>query len=190
MTAITKFVTQSIEGVDLFLISTSYSQTVAQSTTNDPAYPAPPFVAGTEVTCTDGSIFQYVIVDTGATLAFGNVCTIDPLTFKAKPCLGGSAAETFKFRVGFYQNTTSAVATNGVWVMVSGVPTITVSGAPVKGVQLYTTDTSGTLDDAVATGSQYPVRNVFMLTTVSGATATTQAAQASWPSFGPMGSLL
>lgn len=189
MTAITKFVTQSIEGVDLTLISTSYSQTTAQSTTNDPSYPAPPFAAGSEVTCTDGSIWMYTIVDTGATLAQGNVVAIDPLTFKSKPTVGGATAELTKCRVGFYQNVTSAVATNGVWVMVSGVPTISVSGAPVKAVQLFTTDTSGTLDDAVATGSQYPVRNVYMLTTVSGATATTQAAQAPWPSFGPMGSL-
>lgn len=189
MTAITKYVTQSIEGVDLTLISTTYVQTSAQSSTNDPSYPAPPFTAGTEVTCTDGSIWMYTIVDTGATLAQGNVVTIDPLTFKAKPVIGGAASEATKCRVGFYQNSTSAAATNGVWVMVSGIPTISVSGAPAKAVQLYTTDTSGTLDDAVATGSQYPVRNVFMLTTVSGATATTQAAQASWPSFGPMGSL-
>lgn len=188
MTAITKFVTQSIEGVDLTLISTSYSQTTAQSTTNDPSYPAPPFVSGTEVTCTDGSIWMYTVVDTGATLAFGNVCFIDPLTFKAKPCIGGGTADAPKYRVGFYQNTTSAVATNGVWLMLSGVPTITVSGAPAKNVTLYTTDTSGTLDDAQATASQFPVRNVFMLTTVSGATATTGAAQASWPSFGPSSS--
>lgn len=184
-----KYVTQSIEGVDLTLISTTYVQTSAQSTTNDPSYPAPPFLAGTEVTCTDGSIWMYTVVDTSATLAYGNVCLIDPLTFKAKPIIGGAGSEATKFRVGFYQNSTSAVATNGVWVMVSGVPTISVSGAPAKAVQLYTTDTSGTLDDAVATGSQYPIRNVFMLTTVSGATATTGAAQASWPSIGPMTSL-
>lgn len=183
------YITQSIEGVDLSLISTTYVQTTAQSSTNDPSYPAPPFIAGTEVTCTNGSVWIYTIVDTGATLAQGNVVAIDPLTFKSKPCLGGATAELTKCRVGFYQNSTSASATNGVWVMVSGVPTISVSGAPLKAVQLYTTDTSGTLDDAIATGSQYPVRNVFMLTTVSGATATTQAAQASWPAFGPMGSL-
>lgn len=183
------YVTQSIEGVDLTTIYNAYVQTSAQSSTNSPDYPGMPFKSGTEVTCTDGSIWMFTVVDTSATLAQGNVCIIDPLTFKAKPIIGGAASEATKYRVGFYQNSTSATATQGCWVMLSGVPTISVSGAPAKAVQLYTTDTSGTLDDAVATGSQYPVRNVFMLTTVSGTTATTQAAQASWPSIGPIGSL-
>lgn len=154
-------VTQSIEGVDLSAIYTAYDQTAAISTTNDPSYPGQPFTAGTEVTATDGSIWMFTIVDTSATLAYGNVCMISPTTFKAKPIIGGAAADTTNMRVGFYQNSTSATAAQGCWVMLSGVPTITVSGAPVKGVQLYTTDTSGTLDDAAATGSQYPVRNVF-----------------------------
>lgn len=184
------FPTQSIEGVNFGLTYTKYDPTAAISSTNDPSYPGFPFGLGTEAVATDGSIWLFTQVDTSATLAYGNVCTIDPLTFKAKPIIGGAASEATKFRVAFYQNTTSATAAQGCWVMLSGVPTISVSGAPVKSVQLYTTDTSGTLDDAIATGSQYPVRNVFMLTTVSGATATTQAAQASWPSIGPIGSLL
>lgn len=183
-------VTQSIEGVNLTSIYTAYVQSSAISSTNDPAYPGQPFAAGSEVVATDGSQWMFTIVDTSATLAYGNVVIIDPLTFKAKPIIGGAASEAFKYRIGFYQNTTSATAAQGCWVMLSGVPTITVSGAPVKGVVLYTTDTSGTLDDAAATGSQYPVRNVYMLTTVSGASATTQAAQASWPSVGPLGSLV
>lgn len=185
----TNYSVANTEGIDFTQIYNGYVQTTAPSSTNSPDYPGMPFNVGTIVTAVNDAIWAFSIVDTGATLAFGNVCTIDPLTFKAKPIVGGGASEAFKYKVGFYQNSTSATAGQGVWLMLSGVPTITVSGAPVKGVQLYTTDTSGTLDDAVATGSQYPVRNVFMLTTVSGATATTQAAQASWPSIGPLGSL-
>jgi hypothetical protein len=185
----TNFATTNTEGIDFTQIYNGYIQTSAVSSTNSPDYPGMPFVAGTEVVGANNSIWVFTVVDTSATLAQGNVCIIDPLTFKAKPIIGGGASEAYKYRVGFYQNSTSATAGQGCWLMISGVPTISVSGAPVKGVQLYTTDTSGTLDDAVATGSQYPVRNVFMLTTVSGATATTQAAQASWPSVGPIGSL-
>lgn len=149
----------------------------------------PPFALGQQAFGTADSLWMYTQVDTSATLAYGNVCTIDPLTFKAKPIVGGAASEATKYLVGFYQNTTSATAAQACWLMISGVPTITVSGAPVKMVQLYTTDTSGTLDDAVATGSQYPVRGVVMLTTVSGATATTGAARVQSPSIGPIGSL-
>lgn len=148
-----------------------------------------PIAIGQRIIATNDSEWMYTQVDTSATLAYGNVCTIDPLTFKAKPIIGGGASEATKYLVGFYQNTTSAVATNGCWLQLSGVPVISVSGAPVKMVQLYTTDTSGVLDDAVATGSQYPVRGVVMLTTVSGATATTGAARTSAPSIGPIGSL-
>jgi len=183
------FVTQSIEGVALNATYNTYVQTTAISSTNDPATPGLPFAVGTEVVATDGSIWVFTVVDTSATLAFGNVCVIDPLTAKAKPVVGGATIEAAKCRVGFYQNTTAATAGQGCWLMVSGVPTISCVGAPAKNVQLYTTDTSGTLDDAILTGSQYPVRGVNLLTTVSGATATTQVAIATWPSFGPMTSL-
>lgn len=185
----TTYVSQSIEGVALNIISTAYDQTAVSSSTNSPDNPGPPFTVGTEVICTDGSIWQFVKVATSATLAFGNVCGIDQSVFTAAPVIGGATFEATKKRVAFYQNTTSATAGQYCWLMVSGQPTISVSGAPAKAVQLYTTDTSGTLDDAIATGSQYPVRNVFMTTTVSGATATTQTSIASWPSFGPQGSL-
>lgn len=147
-----------------------------------------PMAIGSQVVATNDSVWVYTQVDTSATLAYGNVCTIDPLTFKAKPIVGGGAAEDTKFLIGFYQNTTSAVATNGVWLMIRGVPTISVLASCAKAVQLYTTDTSGALDDAVATGSQYPVKNVYLLTT-NGATASTGAAQASYPAVGPLGSL-
>lgn len=186
----TTYVSQSIEGVNVSMIYNAYDQTAATSSTNDPSNPGPPFTIGTEVVCTDGSIWQFTKVATSATLAFGNVCGIDQSVFTCTPVVGGSTYEASKKRCAFYQNTTSATAGQFCWVMVSGQPTITVSGAPAKAVQLYTTDTSGTLDDAIATGSQYPVRAVFMTTTVSGATATTQTAIASWPSFGPMGGLI
>ena len=181
------FVTQSIEGVNLTTLYTAYDQTAAISSTNTVDNPGPPFAVGTEVVATDGSIWLFVKF-TGGVNQY-DVVTIDPATGSAAQILGGGAAENTKKRVGFYQNSTAAVANNYGWVMVSGVPTINVLGGCLKAVQLYTTDTSGKLDDAIATGSQYPVRNVFLTTTV-GSTASFNTAQAAYPTIGPMGSLL
>lgn len=178
-------VSQSIEGVNLSGLYTPYDQTAAISTTNDPANGGPPFKVGTQVTATDGSLWEFVKF-TGGVNQY-DVVMIDP-SFNVKQVLGGGAAECTKMRVGFYQNATAAVSGNYGWVMVSGVPTINVLGACAKAAQLYTTDTSGKLDDATATGSQYPVRNIFLTTTI-GSTASFNTAQAAYPSFGRLGDL-
>jgi len=180
------FVTQSIEGVNLTTLYTAYDQTAAISSTNTPDNPGPQFAVGTEVVATDGSIWLFVKFTAGVNQY--DVVMIDPATNGAAQILGG-AAENTKKRVGFYQNSTAAVANNYGWVMVSGVPTINVLASCAKAVQLYTTDTSGKLDDAIATGSQYPVRNVFLTTTI-GATASSNTAQAAYPTIGPMSALL
>ena len=181
------YVTQSIEGVDVTAIYTPYVQTSAASATNSPDNPGPPFKAGTEVVCTDGSIWMFVKFGGGVNQY--DVVSITNDTFTASQILGGGTAENTKKRVGFYQNSTAATSSDYGWVMLSGVPTINVLGSCAKAVQLYTTDTSGKLDDAIATGSQYPVRNVFLTTTI-GSTASFNTAQASWPAVGPMGALL
>lgn len=183
------YITQSIEGVNLTSIYTPYDQTAATSSTNDPSNPGPPFTLGTEVVCTDGSVWLFVKVATSATLAQYNCVGVDMTAWTATPTIGGAAYEATKKRVGFYQNSTSATAGQYCWVMVSGQPTVLIAASAAKAVQLYTTDTSGVLDDAIATGSQYPVRNVFLMTT-SGATASNGSAQAAWPSFGPQTALL
>lgn len=181
------FTTQSIEGVDVTALYTAYDQTAATTATNFPDNPGPNFKAGTEVVCTDGSIWMFVKF-TGGVNQY-DVVMITPDTFSAAQILGGGTAEVTKKRIGFYQNATAAVANNYGWVMVSGVPTINVLASCAKAVQLYTTDTSGKLDDAIATGSQYPVRNVFLTTTI-GATASFNTAQAAYPTVGPLSALL
>lgn len=185
----TTYVSQSIEGVNLSAIYTAYDQTAATSSSNDPSNPGPPFTIGTEVVATDGSIWMFVKVATSATLVLYNVCGIDQTAFTCTPTVGGATYEATKRRVAFYQNTTSATAGQFCWVMVSGQPTILIAASCAKAVQLYTTDTSGVLDDAIATGSQYPVRNVFLMTT-SGSTASNGSAVAAYPAFGPQTSLL
>lgn len=185
----TTYVSQSIVGVNLSSIYTAYDQTAATSSSNDPSNPGPPFTLGTEVVCTDGSIWMFVKVATSATLVLYNCVGVDVAAFTATPTIGGAAYEATKKRVGFYQNTVSATAGQFCWVMLSGAPTVLIAASAAKAVQLYTTDTSGVLDDAIATGSQYPVRNVYLLTT-SGSTASNGQANASWPAFGPQTALL
>ncbi len=185
----TTYVSQSIEGVNLSLIWTKYDQTAVTSSSNTPSDPGNALAVGTEVVCTDGSIWMAVQVDTAATLAQYNCVGIDVTTFKATPTVGGATYEATKKRVGFYQNSTSATAGQYCWVMLSGAPTVLIAASAAKAVQLYTTDTSGVLDDGIATGSQYPVRNVYLLTT-SGSTASNGVANAPWPAFGPQTALL
>jgi hypothetical protein len=180
--------TLNLEGVNLSTLYTAYDQTAAISSTNTPDNPGPQFAVGTETVATDGSIWLFVKF-TGGVNQY-DVVMINPATGGAAQILGGGASECNKMRVGFYQNSTAAVANNYGWVMVSGVPTINVLGSCAKLVQLYTTDTSGKLDDAIATGSQYPVRNVTLTTTISSTTASFNTAQAAWPSVGPLGALL
>jgi hypothetical protein len=180
-------VAQSIEGVNLAGIYTAYDQTAAISATNDPSMGGPPFKVGTEVVATDGSI--WVFAKAGGPVNQYDVVMMDVAYSSVKQVVGGAAAECTKLRVGFYQNATALVSGNFAWFMVSGIPTINVLGACAKAVQLYTTDTSGKLDDAIATGSQYPVRNVFLTTTI-GSTASFNTAQAAYPSFGPQTALL
>ena len=185
----TTYVSQSIEGVNLSAIYTAYDQTAASSSTNSPDNPGPQFTPGTEVVATDGSIWMFVKVATSATLAQYNCVGVDITAFTATPTLGGATYEATKKRVGFYQNSTSATAGQYCWVMLSGAPTVLIAASAAKAVQLYTTDTSGVLDDGIATGSQYPVRNVFLLTT-SGSTASNGVANAPWPAFGPQTALI
>lgn len=185
----TTYVSQSIEGVNLAQIWTVYDQTAVSSSSNSPDNPGPALAIGTEVVCTDGSIWMSVKVAASATLAQYNCVGVDVSAFTATPTVGGATYEATKKRVGFYQNSTSATAGQYCWVMLSGAPTVLIAASAAKAVQLYTTDTSGVLDDAIATGSQYPVRNVYLLTT-SGSTASNGVANASWPAFGPQMALL
>lgn len=52
--------TLSKEGVDLTATYTIYDQSAAQSDTNTPAYPAPPFVIGATVESSNGGEFMFV----------------------------------------------------------------------------------------------------------------------------------
>lgn len=178
------FVTQSIEGVALGTIYPApYNAANAISTTNDPANPGLPFTIGTRVVATDGS--EWIFATAGGGINQYDTVMITP-AFSAKQILGGAASEVPSKIIGFYQNSTALVSTDSAWFMVSGKPVINVLGAAVKNVQLYTTDTSGKLDDAVVTGSQFPIRGVYIVSTNPSATATSIQATAMYPTVGPI----
>ena len=179
--------TQSIEGVNFSAIYTAYDQTAAISSTNSPDNPGPPFAVGTVMNATDGSIWMFAKASGGINQY--DVVMIDPTFLSAKQIVGGATPEAPKMRIGFYQNATALVANNYAWFMQSGVPTINVLGSCVKNVQLYTTNTSGALDDAATTASQFPIRSVYLTTTISSTTASFNTAQASFPTIGPLGAL-
>lgn len=175
------YVSQSIEGVNVL---TSFAP-ISASTPDVPGFP---FAVGTKVVCTDDSEWVFVIAGTVTGIAQYDAVGID-IAFTALPTLGGATFEMTKKQIGWYQGATTLVTGAGAWVMVSGFPTIHVLASAAKAVQLYTTDTSGYLDDAIATGSQYPIRGVYLTTTV-GATNTQQTASAPFPTIGPMTALV
>lgn len=172
--------TQSIEGVDLTALYDAIS-------TSTPEIPAWPFVVGTRVTATDGS--QWMFITAGGGINQYDVVKIVQTTFTATQMLGGAASEVPSRIVGFYQNSTAMTSGQAGWVMISGKPRINVLGSCVKNVQLYTTDTSGKLDDAVVTGSQFPIRGVYIASTNPSATATSIQATAMFPTVGPLSSV-
>lgn len=180
-------VTQSIEGVNLGAIyPAAFSNASAISATNDPNIPGLPFVIGTRVIATDGS--EWIFATASAGINQYDTVMINP-AFSAAQILGGAAAEVPSKIIGFYQNSTALTATDSAWFMVSGKPVINVLGAAVKNVQLYTTNTSGKLDDAVVTGSQFPIRGVYIVSTNPSATATAIQAQAMYPTVGVIGAV-
>lgn len=174
----TSIPTQNISGVDLTQIY--------DAVTTTPEIPAWPFLVGERVVATDGS--EWVFASAAAGINQWDTVMITRL-FAASQILGGAASEVPHKMVGFYQNATALVAGQAAWFMISGIPKINVLGSCVKDVVLYTTNTSGKLDDAIVTGSQFAVRGVYIVSTNPSATATSINAMASYPTIGAIGSV-
>lgn len=171
----TAFPAQGIEGVDVTGIYTAYNQATAQSSTNSPDYPAPPFKLGTQVTCTDGS--RWIFCNTTSTVANGNVVAINN-AFLATPIGGAGAAtavpEALAMQIGFYQNSTSLTTGQYAWFMIQGIPTLLVASAGIS-VPLYSSDTAGTLTGTTNTVSHYQISGITCVVTASGSTASLTA---------------
>lgn len=169
-------VTQNISGVDLTQIYDAISSAT-------PEYPGWPANVGARVVATDGS--EWIFASAAAGINQYDTVMITRL-FAASQILGGAAQEVPHKMVGFYQNATALTAGQAAWFMISGIPRINVLGSCVKDVQLYTTNTSGKLDDAIVTGSQFAVRGVYIVSTNPSATATSINATAEYPTIGPL----
>lgn len=176
-------VSQNIVGVDLL---EAYDAIDVETT---PEIPAHPFQYGAKVVATDASEWVFGKVAAGATVAQYHTVLINTDSDAVVPIIGGAAALARTKRPGFYQGETTLTAGMAGWFMLSGKPTLFVGEDCEPSVTLFTTDTSGVLDDALATGSQYPVHGVYALTSVlaSGSADAAVPGIATFPTIGFMG---
>jgi hypothetical membrane protein len=165
------YASQSIEGVDVTGIYTTYNQASAVSATNTPEYPGSQMKLGTQVTATDGS--RWIFADSVTTITNGMTVMISS-TFRAT-AVGGAGAltavpEALAGQVGFYQNSTSLTTGQSAWFMIQGVPTLLVASAGIS-VALYTLDTAGALSGVTNSASHYQISGLTCVVTASGTTA-------------------
>lgn len=155
------------EGVDFNTTYTAYDQTAAQSSTNSPDYPAPPFVPGDTVKGTGDS--DFVFVKASANITLGDVVILSS-TYGAQPITTTLATK------GSLVGVAPVAITSGQygWVQRAGTSTggLRVVGATAPFVQLAATTTAGVLDDVVTTGT-VNITGVIISATSGAATAAT-----------------
>ena len=175
------FVTTNQLGVDLYGAEAAISATT-------PEIPAHQHVYGARVLATDGSEWVYGKVAAGATVNQYNAVFIDVGCDAVVPSLGGAASLAPSSRPGIYQGATQLTAGMAAWFMISGQPILTTAGLCAANAPLYTTQVSGVLDDAVATGSQYPIRGLFATVTNTQTSSTTNVqGMMTFPTIGALG---
>jgi hypothetical protein len=125
---------------------------------------------GTTVKGNNGSEWMRVVA--GSTIAPYNWVAIQA-SCTAVP--GTTAlARTGAISVGIAQN--AITSGNYGWVAINGQSlTVSTLAAEGVGVQLFTTDTAGTLADATASASQVPILGLTLTATASGTTASSAA---------------
>lgn len=175
------FVTTNQLGVDLY----AAYDAISASTPENPGHP---HKYGARVHGVDQSEWVFGKVAAGATVNQYNTVFIDVGADAVVPALGGAASLAPSARPGFYQGATQLTAGMAAWFMVSGTPIITTAGLAAANAPLFTTQVSGVLDDAVATGSQYPIRGLFATVTNTQTASTTNVqGMATFPSIGALG---
>jgi hypothetical protein len=175
------FVTTNQLGVDLYAAYDAISATL-------PEVPGHPHVYGSRVTATDGSEWIFGKVAAGATINQYNCVFIDVGCDAVVPSLGGAASLAPSARPAYYQGATQLTAGMAAWFMISGQPVMTTAGLCAANAPLFTTQVSGVLDDAVATGSQYPIRGLFATVTNTQTSSTTNVqGMMTFPSIGALG---
>lgn len=173
------FVTTNQLGVDLYAAYDAISATL-------PEVPGHPHVYGSRVTATDGSEWIFAKVGTVTGIAQYDAVTLDRDCISATPAVRGTGVTIRGRRPAVYQGATALTTGMAAWFMISGAPKIKVLGSCAANVALYTTDTSGVLDDANASGSQFPFRGFFASEANAGATASQVNGILTFPTIGPI----
>lgn len=172
------FVTTNQLGVDLYAAYDAISASL-------PENPGHPHVYGARVQGVDQSEWIFGKVAAGATINQYNAVFIDVGADAVIPTVGGAATLGRHLRPGVYQGATQLTAGMAGWFMISGAPIITTAGLAAASANLYTTNVSGVLDDAVATGSQYPIRGLVATVTNTQTSSTTNVqGMMTFPSVG------
>ncbi len=176
MTAtIAGFSTLSIEGIDLTASYTGYSQSSAQSSTNNPDYPGPtgPFTLGQVTKGVDESEWVYVLF--GSALGIGD-CVIITNTgglWTATAITSTLAVGKLGAYVGFNPFVAQTSAYYG-WVQRSGkTAAINVLSSTSANAQLRTTGTAGRLTSVATTASSTVQITGSIITTAASTTAAT-----------------
>ncbi len=172
-------VTTNQLGVDLFA---AYDAIL----TATPEIPAHPHLYGARVQDNGGGEWVFGKIAAGATVNYGEAVTIGRTFDDVIPAARGTGITIRGRRPGVYQGTTALTGGMAAWFMVSGVGKLKVGGSCAANVALYTLDTSGVLDDANASGSQFPFRGFFANEANAGATASLVNATLTFPTIGPI----
>ena len=169
-------------------LGVNFYEAYAAISDDTPEVPGHPHNYGDIVNGVDGSIWVFGKVATGATINQYNCVFVDVTAASCKPSLGGAASLAPSFRPAYYQGSTQLTEGMAGWFMLAGAPTIMTAGLCAANAPLYTTNVSGVLDDAVATGSQYPVRGLVATVTNTQTSSTTNVqGMMSFPSVGGLG---
>lgn len=158
----------NIAGVDLYAVYDAVSTTT-------PELPGLPHSPGEQVVATDGSI--WVFGTAGGTIVQYDTVAIDSAHTDVEAILGGASAGHGHRQGGFCQNAGMTSGQSG-WFMLHGKPVLRILDAAAVDTRLFTTNQAGVLSSVTATGSQFPVTGVFLISAVVSATASIQSANA------------
>ncbi len=166
----------NIAGVDLNAVYDALS-------TSTPEVPDSIHKPGEQIVATDGSI--WVFGKAGGTINQYSTVAIDAL-HAAVVRLVSTNKDHIHRQPGFCQNAGMTSGQFG-WFMIHGRPTIRIRDKAAKDAQLYSTNESGALSDVAGTLSHFPIRGVFLVSSIVSATATVQtgAAIAAFPHAAP-----
>ncbi len=174
MTAVTRYSTTPVEGVD---INNTY--TVSASLT--PETPAPPFLVGTEVIGLSGA--QYVFVQASTSISANDFVAITG-SHTANSLTSVNIVSSLGGRIGVAPGSpvvtsTGIAAGTYFWAQINGtgVSANAIAASTASATQLYTSLTAGILASVTSTSSQI-VAGVVM---TASATANPQTFAMSWP---------